>query len=722
MSKASSRYPVFIALLLLSCWSFAQEKLLTMDEAILKARTTLAPKNLKQPQWLPGGSVLTYTDNRSGREVMFAREMNNLPEKVLLELSKINKELLTLKTDTLVRFPEIHWLSTERFRFIHSSSFLEYDIKAGSIKKLNLQALDQSAESFDFNSSFSAFSFSVNSDLWMADETGKIVKIAGDGNPALVYGQSVHRNEFGINKGTFWSPDQQQLAFYRMDQSMVEKYPLNDYKKIPTQTNDIYYPMAGRTSHRVSIGVYHRSSASIIYLATGEPDDHYLTNVSWSPDSKEIYVAELNRAQNHMKMNVYEASSGKFLRTLFEEKDEKYTEPLHPSTFIPGSPDKFIWQSNRDGFNHLYLYNNQGKLLKQLTRGLWEVTRMVGFGPKASTLIFECTSQGGLGREIRSVNLSSGKITKLSEGSGTHRAIMMDGAEYYLDVHSSVSIPNKVTLKSLSKGNVYVLIDSDNPLKDYAITPPQISFLKSDAGDTLFTRTFLPRNFDAKKKYPVVVYLYGGPHAQMITDSWLGGANLWFHYMAQRGYVVFTLDNRGSDARGKKFEQATFRNLGEVEMADQMKGVQYLRQLSYVDTTRMGIHGWSFGGFMTTTMMTRQPNVFKVGIAGGPVIDWSMYEVMYTERYMDTPEENPEGYKNSNLLNYVNSLQGRLLLIHGTSDDVVLWQHSINYLKKCVDKGVQMDYFVYPGHAHNVLGKDRVHLMEKVSRYFFDFL
>lgn len=722
MSKVLFRNLIFCICLLPLSGIFAQNNILNIEDAILKGRNSLAPKSLRQAQWLPGGNAFVYADNRNKKEVLLLQNTSSSDEKTLLELSILNKELASMPADTLARFPELWWLTPEKFRFLQAGFFYEFDINLQKIKKINSEKIPEKAENIDLSPDKSSIAFTLEAGLWMLDANGKTFKVAGENKQTILYGQSVHRNEFGITKGTFWSPDGKSLAFYRMDQSMVETYPVSDFTKVPATTEDIFYPMAGRNSHQVTIGIFTTQNSSTHYLQTGTPDDHYLTNIAWAPDGKQIYIAELNRAQNQMKLNAYDALNGTFIKTLFQEKDEKYTEPMNPLLFIPGTPQQFIWQSNRDGFNHLYLYDTGGKLIRQLTNGRWEVTKVVAFGPKAENLVFERTSQGGIGREICSLNLRSGKLQTLSAGAGTHRALMSENNTHFIDFHSSVQIPNRVSLYSISGTLKRKILESDNPLKDYALTYPAIATLKSASGDTLFTRTFLPLNFDSKKKYPVVVYLYGGPHAQMITDSWLAGANLWFHYMAQKGYIVFTLDNRGSDARGKNFEQATFRKLGQIEMQDQLTGVEHLRTLAYVDTGRIGIHGWSFGGFMTTTMMSRQPGVFKVGVAGGPVIDWSMYEVMYTERYMDTPDENPEGYKESNLLNHIASLKGRLMLIHGTSDDVVLWQHSVNYLKKAIDKGKQIDYFVYPGHPHNVQGKDRVHLMEKISRYFFDFL
>jgi dipeptidyl-peptidase-4 len=316
------------------------------------------------------------------------------------------------------------------------------------------------------------------------------------------------------------------------------------------------------------------------------------------------------------------------------------------------------------------------------------------------------------------------KLKRITMNAGTHTVLLNAYAGLYMDIITSRKEPRKYTVYKNDGTLVNEVYKATDPIKDFKLGEIKIEPYLIN-GTALYTRTFLPPDFDAKqnKKYPVIVYLYGGPHAQMITESWLGGANLWFHYMAQNGYIVFTVDNRGSANRGFNFESATFRQLGTIEMADQIGALNYLKKFPYIDSTRIGIHGWSFGGFMTTTLMTRKPGVFKAGVAGGPVIDWRYYEIMYTERYMDKPQENAEGYKNSNLLNYVDKLDGRLLMIHGMDDDVVVWQHSLMYVQQAIKKmNVNLDYFVYPGHKHNVLGPDRAHLYKKISQYFFDFL
>jgi dipeptidyl-peptidase-4 len=280
--------------------------------------------------------------------------------------------------------------------------------------------------------------------------------------------------------------------------------------------------------------------------------------------------------------------------------------------------------------------------------------------------------------------------------------------------------PNRITLLDAQGKAMKTLLDAPNPLQDYKLGQIKLFSLKNKEGIELNARMILPPDFDAHKKYPVIVYVYGGPHGQMITNSFLRGWPLWYQYMAERGYIIFTLDNRGTNNRGLAFEQAIYQHLGTKEVEDQMVGVNYLKKQSFVDSTRIGVHGWSYGGFMTISLMTRRPGVFKVAVAGGPVIDWRYYEVMYGERYMDTPQKNPEGYEEASLLNYVKNLQGKLLIIHGTVDPVVVWQNSLLYLRKAIDLQKQVDYFVYPGDEHNMHGKDRVHLYQKITDYFME--
>jgi dipeptidyl-peptidase-4 len=505
-----------------------------------------------------------------------------------------------------------------------------------------------------------------------------------------------------------------------MDERMVTDYPIYNLNTDPASTNTIKYPTAGSTSHQVTVGMYEVSKRQLKYLQTGEPKDKYLTNIEWSPDARKIYIAEVNREQNHMVLNCYDAGTTLPEKKLFEEKHVKYVEPENPVLFVPKKDNQFIWQSERDGYNHLYLYNTNGKLIRQLTKGNWVVTRILGINEKGTLLFFESTKESPLERHIYSVDLENYELRKLTDPAGTHVGNLNLRGDLILDNFNSQSVPRNISIvdqMAVVKRNVFTAPD---PLSDFQLGETRILPLLNN-GVVLYYRIITPPNFDKNKKYPVVDYVYGGPHVQLITNTWLGGSNLWMQYMAQQGFVVFTIDGRGSANRGFDFESAVHRQLGTLEMDDQLAGVHELKKLPYVNPDKMAVHGWSFGGFMTTTLMTRSPGTFKVGIAGGPVIDWRLYEIMYTERYMDSPLENPVGYEQSNLLLHVSNLKNKLLMIHGCDDDVVLWQHSLQYCKAAVDAGnTWLDYYVYPGHKHNVRGKDRIHLMDKVTQYILD--
>ena len=559
---------------------------------------------------------------------------------------------------------------------------------------------------------------------------GKLVE-RGDGYN-VVLGESVHRNEFGINGGLFWSPKQSRLAFYRMDQSMVVDYPLVNTKAREAEPMPIKYPMAGMQSHWVTVGVYEPATEKLIYLntcrdTTVHEREMYLTNIAWSPDEKYVYIAKVNREQNHMWLEQYDAATGAFMKVLFEETNPRYVEPCEPMIFTPKG-DQFLWFSMRDGYKHLYLYNADGSLVKQVTKGEYEVEEFIQFDKKGENIFVYANKDNLAGRDAYRVNLKKGTMECLTMQEnglhGTHTVALNEAGTTWVDVWSSVDVPARADLRDLKHKNpLKTFYTAENPLKDYAMPGIKLGTLKAADGKTdLYYRLITPPNMKPGEKYPTLVYVYGGPHSQLVTDSWLAGGNLYFLRLAQQGYVVFTLDNRGTDNRGFEFESCTHRRLGEIEMADQMEGVKFLQSLPYVDKDRMGVEGWSFGGFMTITMKLAHPEVFKVGCAGGPVIDWKWYEIMYGERYMDTPQENPEGYEATSLLNKAKNLQGRLLVIQGAEDNTVVPQHSTEFIERCINNYRQVDYFVYPHHEHNVLGRERLHLYQKMFQYYEDFL
>lgn len=590
----------------------------------------------------------------------------------------------------------------------------------------------------EWNAQSKALAYVDGDNLFVTDANGKTVQLTTDGSREIVYGQAVHRNEFNCNEGLFWAADGKKLAFYRMDQSMVADYPqVNTFEREATYDPD-KYPMAGMTSHKVTVGVYDIETGKTIYLKAGDPTDRYFTNISWAPDGKKIYMFELNRDQNDCRLTAYDAATGEKTGELYRETDEKYVEPLHPIVFLPWDSSKFIMQSRADGYNHMYLCslgmhgsrmasNTESLDIQQLTSGKWEVLDFLGFNTKRKSIIYTSNECSPIQTNVFVVNTETGKRALMDDnGKGWHAAATLSASGRYIcDNYQTPDIPRRIVTVDTENGKHSLIFNAKDPWKEKGYNIPEYSCgtLKAADGTTdLYWRMVKPVGFDPKKKYPTVVYVYGGPHAHNVDARWHWCSRSWETYMAQKGYLLFILDNRGSENRGKDFEQATFRQLGQIEMQDQMKGVEYLKSLPYVDMNRLGVHGWSFGGFMTISLMTNYPDVFKVGVAGGPVIDWKWYEVMYGERYMDTPQSNPEGYEKTSLLNKAKNLKGKLQIIIGMNDPTVVPQNALMFLNACSEAGTQPDFFAYPGEGHNMMGHKSVHLHERITQYFEDYL
>lgn len=713
--------------------SFAQEKKsYTLEDVIPGGNNyfNLVPKNIPGLQWW--GDVCVRTDV----ENIVTINVRNGKETVLVTLDEVNEALLNgekpfqptqeLKQLRTLMGASLPWGNQKVITFRQGNYMVWYDF--GQKKISNLFRLNEKAANLDFCKENGYVAYTVGSNLCIAHEGEKDLQINPDEKKAdpmdIVYGQAVHRNEFGIYKGTFWSPKGNCLAFYRMDQSMVTAYPqVNTTTRIATLEPD-KYPMAGMTSHKVTVGVYHIQSGKTVYLQAGDPTDRYFTNISWSPDEKSIYVIELNRDQNHSQLVRYNAETGAKEAMLFEETHPKYVEPQHPIVFLPWDSNQFIYWSQRDGFHHLYLYNKEGQLIKQLTQGDWLVQDILGFNTARKEMIIASTEISPLQTNIFSLNVKTGKRTLLGQQDGTHSARLSASGTYLIDNFTSFNVPREISILPTNGKTGVNLLTATDPMKEqYNLPEITLGTIKAADGKTdLYYRLIKPVNFDPNKKYPAIIYVYGGPHAQLIHNNRFYDARGWDLYMAQKGYVMLTVDSRGSDNRGLEFENCTFRQLGVEEMKDQVEGAKFLQSLPYVNADKIGVHGWSFGGFMTTNLMLTYPEIFKVGVAGGPVIDWQYYEVMYGERYMDTPQTNPEGYKNSNLKLKAGNLKGRLEVIIGGADPTCVPQHSYTFLRACIDAGTHPDFFVYPEDGHNMMGRDRVHLHEHITRYFEDHL
>jgi dipeptidyl-peptidase 4 len=707
---------LFLGLIVILAFpGLSQKKQLSISDAIIGQFRHLYPSYYRNLQWQADTDQFTYIKGNA----VVQQSVSTDKEKELFTLDQLNAGIGNIDQDSLKYIPSFSWKddATISFKIKSLEVFYHLDTKKFTKGKVSPSGANLTKSSAD------DYAFTKDHNLFVIKNNGDTIQLSTDGKEGIVYGESVHRNEFGIKGGLFWSPKGNKLAFYRMDETMVSMYPLVDVTTRIAEIKNIRYPMAGMASHHVTLGVYDKESGKITYIKTGEPVEQYLTCITWSPDEKNVFIGLLNRGQNHLKMNKYDAESGELVKTLFQEKHEKYVEPEHSLYFLEGRDDQFIWQSERSGYNHLYLYNTEGKVIMQLTKGDWEVTNIQAFHKEKAHLYLEATKESPLERHIYRLDMGSLKLTRITQEAGTHRGRLSSNFNYMLDDFNSVEVPQVYNLVSTNGELIRELKRSADPMAGYTVGEMNLFTIKAADGITdLHCRIIKPVDFKPKKKYPAIIYVYGGPHAQMVTNTWLGGARLWNYYMAQKGYVMLTVDNRGSAHRGLEFENVIHRNIGEVEMADQMKGVEYLETLGYVDMDRIGVHGWSYGGFMTTSLMTNYPEVFKVGAAGGPVIDWSYYEIMYGERYMDTPEENEEGYEKASLIPDAKKLKGKLLMVHGAQDPVVVWQHSQAFMNECIKNNVQLDYFIYPNHEHNVRGYDRIHLMDKVSIYFDDYL
>lgn len=689
----------------------AQLRKLTLEESVLQQYRGFRPDMLLGFQWIPNTNKYTWYEDM-GRKLMVASGDNKAGSE-LTSAAAVSKSLGA----EVRNFGTLQWKDANTFIVQAGPAYYEFNTTTSKGRKLF--ELPESAGNIETDDTFTNVAFTEGNNLYYIGKEGKNIAVTINADVNIVSGQTYARSEFGIKDGIFWSPKSSMLAFYQKDETEVADYPLLDINTVPGTLQNIKYPMIGQKSEKPRVGIYNLATQQTVFISPRGASDDYLTNLSWSPDEKYVLIAEVNRGQNDMSLNVYDAATGAYVRTIINEKNGRWVEPEFPAFFPSKTSNNFIWVSEQDGFTNMYYYSIEGKLLRKLTNNKFMLTGIAGANAAGNVIFFNATGPNPTNSMLYKVDLK-GKQTLVTKDEGTHDAVISTDGNFVFDAYSNHTTQLRSVLYD-KNGKATELLSSKDKYEGYAMGTSEIKTIKAADGVTdLYTRLIKPSNFDPAKKYPVLVYVYGGPHAQMITNSYLDGASLWKYWMAEQGYLVFTVDNRGSANRGFAFESIIHGRLGTIEMEDQLKGVDYLKSLPYVDADRLAVHGWSFGGFMTTSLMLRHPDVFKVGVAGGPVTDWKLYEVMYGERYMDTPAENAKGFDESSTLNYVKNLKGKLMLIHGTSDDVVVMQHNLMLVQKFVEAGKQVDFFPYPMHKHNVGGRDRVHLMQKVLDYVIE--
>ncbi|MDD6252482.1 MAG: DPP IV N-terminal domain-containing protein [Bacteroidales bacterium] len=680
------------------------------------------------------GSGIVPTGAKANEEAMTVHSVhkgNNEGKILTMEETILSRKIYPART-----YPV--WNSPSTFTYRKDGEVYEYNVASGSEAHLTESipdaaariraALPEGAANVTFSPDRTAAAFTSGHSLKCIDSMLHDWTVAESVDRNITYGQSVSRNEFGIEGGIFWSPDSRKIAFYRKDETLVTDFPLLDITTRTGSLKAIKYPMNGMSSENVRLGIYNTAANTTVYVEAEDFGyDQYLTNISWSPDSRYIFIQVLDRSQKNMNLNMYRADNGRFVKTILTEHNDRYVEPLDRLEWL-GKTGKFIYRTdNRDGYRNLYLCDTLGNVDR-----LTSIDADVQFVAENGTSVFYTSAEiSPVENHLFRVDVkvgkkgtvTVGKPVRLTAEEGWHNIYMNSDCTWFVDCWSSFNVPGETALRSADGKVSRSILSSEDPLKDYATGEMTLGTVRSADGryDNWF-RMYKPVNFDPSKKYPVVLYVYGGPHSQMVTDSWLGQIRMWEMYMAQKGYIVYVQDNRGTQNRGAEYEKAIHKYCGQAEMADQMAGIEALKTLPYVDRERIGVHGWSYGGFMTISLMTNYPETFKVGVAGGPVIDWKWYEVMYGERYMETARTNEEGFRETSLINKAKDLKGKLLICQGAIDNTVVWEHSLSFIRECIKNNVQVDYFPYPCAEHNVFGKDRVHLMDKVTMYFEDYL
>jgi dipeptidyl-peptidase-4 len=561
-------------------------------------------------------------------------------------------------------------------------------------------------------------SFRRGNDLYSLDIRRKETsRLTTDGSKTLWNGRLdwVYPEELELETAHWWSPDSTRIAYLQFDLSRQPLYPHADLLSLQPVYEPQRYPKAGEPNADVRLGVVPAGGGRTRWLDTGDTRDSLVARVAWTPDSRSVFVRRMNRIQNRLDLLRVDAQSAQSSPVLREE-DPYWINVGHHLQFVKNGAE-FLWASERDGFRHLYRYSIDGKLLAQVTRGDWEVTDLVCVDEPRAQVYFVSTEKSPLERHLYRAGLDGAGSARVTEQAGVHDVSASPDCSSYLDTHTSLAGPFRQTIHNSDGTQVAVVHEADRSVLDkYEILPWEVVEVKTPGGAVLYGRLLKPAGFGAGKKYPAIVDVYGGPHVQVVSNAWPGLG--WVQAMAHKGFVIWQMDNRGSAFRGHKWESAIFRNLGAKELEDQKTGVQHLISTGFVDPERIGIHGWSYGGFMTLNALLHAPEVFRAGVAGAPVTDWRNYDTIYTERYMSLPADNPDGYHRASPVHYAANLKGKLLLIHNFEDDNVLFQNSLQMADALQRAGKQFAWMIYPLKAHGLSGKARRHAMEAATEFF----
>ena len=700
-------------------------------------------------EWAPDGKRFSYyADSPDGQgEALWTMNASTGARQVLVNAATLRsvtqpEKQSAVQATGLGRVSEKSYLWAPDGRsllFIGTDSLAVLDL--GTMKKKEIVSGGQNIGDPKYSPDSKWVSFVRGENLWVVDlATGKSRQLTSGGNGELLKGQLdwVYPEELDCRTAYWWSPDSTKIAYYEMNEKPVERYPIVDMSSPTGAIEYTHYPEAGTANPVVRVGIVSVAGEAesggvpeTRWMDTGKDTDVYLPRVDWLPDSRRVAIQRLSRSQKQLDLLFCDAATGHAKRILTQR--DKYWINISDDLYFFSNGKEFLWSSEETGFRHYYLYDMSGKQVEQLTSGDWCITGHGGFGPGAAShpavdekdgyVYFVSNKADVTGSQLYRVSMADKKIMQVTHGAGTHDVLIAPETFDFVDTYSTAMTPPRQDLDSASGAHIATINENKvAELAEYHLSPVEFLNLKADDGTKLYAMMIKPPDFDAAKKYPVLISVYGGPEAQNVRNGWGGAGFLWHEMMAEKGYIIFTVDNRGSYNRGHAFETPIYHHFGKIELEDQLTGVNYLKSLPYVDGSRIGIWGWSYGGFMTLYSMTHAQGVFKAGASVAPVSDWRLYDTIYTERYMGTPQENPDGYRDSSPVNAAAQLSGTLMMVHGTGDDNVHFANTAEFLNDLIDANrYPARLMVFPGRGHPISDHDaRVQLFERLAQFFQD--